>query len=425
MDGSKFSQASLLRKEHFHLNRNALIFGRMEDLHKRGEPIDRLTVLNELERFGEAAEAGGLTYLVDLDAGIPDVKSIAHWVQIIKEKAALRKLVFNSRKVMNLAMSEEHSAATIIRDLSRGLTRMEMKLDQRQTSVTPLEILNEHGGLEGFIGHAIKPGISTGFPQIDEAMMGLQEGCHYVIGGATGSGKTTLAENIAINVARNKFPVSIFSLEMSKEILLARSLCSLAQVPFKAYIRNDMMPSQRVAIKQAAAELAELPVHIDDFAGLTITELSSRLDRHVAEFGTRLYVVDYLQIVQADPEMKIRTAYDRVTAASTLCRMMARKHGISSIALSQLARPSDKKKNDRPTINDLKETGNIENDAAAVMLIWREELGKPGDANTRGKAECIFAKSRVGGQKTVHLEFIGKFYRFVDHGQQEAPEVDD
>jgi len=421
LDDALYSQARTLPVEAFSLEKHRKIFRRMQDMHERGECIDRVTIASELMKFGELEACDGMGYLASLDDGLPAKPKIDSYLHLIKEAYALRRLVLLGQRVIHTSCMQQDKPEKIIRSLSHTLTRMEMSLDQRKTSLTAKDVIEEHGGMQGFISHAIKPGISTGFPQWDEVTLGLQESCHYIVGGKTGSGKTAIVENIGVNVARSKHPVVFFSVEMSKEILLARAFCGMAEVPFKRYILGDLMPEERSRIKHAIEELSELPFYVDDTPDLTINELGARWDRAVAEHGARLVIVDYLQILSADRQDNLRTEYDRVTAGSKICRMKARQHKNSSIALSQLTRPADKKRqHDRPTISDLKASGGIENDAAAVALIWREEMGKPGDPNCRGKAECIFPKSRVGGMKTIHLEFQGRYYKFIDNGPPET-----
>ena len=428
LDAEKnYPQTTELRIEDFILRQHQMAFRRIRDLHERGDGIDRVTLTNELMNHGELEACGGFSYLVSLDDGLPNISNIRHYVGIVREKAALRRIIFLSQKTAQLSQTQEHAPAKILRDLSKTITHMEMGLATNKTLLSPQDILDEHGGVSNFLQHAIKPGISTGFPQVDEFTMGLQESCHYIIGGRTGSGKTSLGENIAINVAKDGHPVCFFSLEMSKELLMARAICCEARVPFKAYIRNDMDPDQRHAVADALDVITQLPFYVDDAAGLTMGEFSARADRAVAEKGIRLFLLDYLQIMNAEPEMELRTEYDRVTYASKLCRMLARKHKNSSIAVSQLSRPADKRKpGARPGLSDLKASGGIENDAAACILIHRPEMFDHVDQSLKFKAEAIIAKSRVGGQGTVHLTFTGKYYRFEDNGPPiGAPIVED
>ena len=427
LDGSLYAQtASILDANDFSLEKHRRIFKRMGEVHDDGGHIDRITIANRLMMRGELESCDGLAYLVSLDDGLPSSPHVESYARIVKEKSTLRGVIFASQHMINRAMLAEETAQDILEAADKTIQSLSALLLHKNTLLSPQDIFDEHGGVTSFMANSVKPGISTGFPQIDEYTMGLQEGCTYIIGGRTGSGKTSLAENIGINVAKAGFPVQMFSLEMSKELVLGRALCAEAKVPFKAYIKNDLLPDQIHAIAEAVDTLAGIPFYVDDSPDLTVSEMPSRLDRAVAEKNIRLFIVDYLQIANAEPELKLISEYDRVTYASKVCRMMARKHKISGIALSQLSRPADKRKpGARPTLSDLKSSGGIENDAAAAILIHRPEMFEPGNSSLRYKAEAIIAKSRVGGQGTVHLEFTGKYYRFEDKGPQEHIDYDD
>ena len=417
---------AILETNDFSLEKHRRIFKRAGEIFDDGFHIDRITVANRLMMFGELESCDGIGYLVELDTGIPDNFNIESYARIVKEKAVLRSIIFAAQHMANRAMQSEETAGTIIQSAQQTMVTLSAGLLLKKTMLSVEEVFHEHGGVSSFMQEAIRPGISTGFPQIDEYTMGLQSGCHYIIGGRTGSGKTTLAENILVNVAKLGIPVCMFSLEMSKELVIARAICAEARVPFKAYIKNDLLPEQLHAIQDATAVLAEIPFYVDDTPDLTVSQFPSRLERAVAEKGIQLYGLDYLQIMSAEPELRLFSEYDRVTFASRLCRMVSRKHNISSIALSQLSRPADKRKpGARPTLSDLKATGGIENDAAAAILIHRPEMFDHNNTQLKFKAEAIIAKSRVGGQGTVHLRFDGKFYRFSDEGPQEVDPYDD
>ena len=421
LDGEIYPQASaILEANDFSLEKHRRIYRRIHQVYEDGGHIDRITIANQLMMFGELESVDGLSYLISLDDGLPATPHIESYAWIVKEKAALRSTIFAAQHLINRAMMGEETAREIIAGAEETIQRIDAGLGSKQTLLSPTQIIESHGGIPSFLQHAIKPGISTGFPQIDEYTLGLQEGCHYIIGGRTGSGKTAMAENIGINVAKTGTPVAMFSLEMSKELVIARAVCAEAKVPFKAYIKNDMDPEQRHAVRDALNLIMELPFYIDDSPDLTVSQLPSRVDRAVRDKHIRLFITDYLQIMNAEPELKLFSEYDRVTFASKICRSAARKHNVSSIALSQLSRPADKRKpGAKPTLSDLKASGGIENDAAAAILLHRPEMFDHNNQSLKFKALAIIAKSRVGGQGDVTLRFDGKYYRFTDEGPTE------
>lgn len=427
LDDSWLSKAAAdLRPDDFSLDKHRRILTRMQELHERGERVDRVTVANELLRYNELETCDGLSYLVSLDDNLPQVVNLGSYVNIIKDKAALRRIIYLSQKTMQLAMAGEHPPAQILHQLGTKVAQYEVKHGGHSPLMTIREAFDAAGGLGSFLT-AIKMGLPTGFQQIDNLIMGLQPAGQYVIAGHTGSGKTALAQNIAVNLARAGYPGAIFSIEMSRQLLIARSLCSEARVPLKAYIRGDMDRDQRAAINKAAVELADLPLYIDETPGLTITELAMRVNRAVTEKKIKFFVLDYLQLLdwQSDKDLRFRTEYDAVTYASKSCRLLARRHDLASIILSQLSRPADKRKpEERPKLADLRMSGQIEQDAFAVLFVYRPELYQPGKTDLRGVAEIIVGKGRMGGGgKVAHLVYQGRFTRFEDHGVPEGKET--
>ncbi len=414
LDEAQFAKVGRqLKVEDFTLDQNRKVFKCMRELDAAGTHIDRVTVASELDRIGELKATGGLSYLISLDEGLPALPNIESYAQILREKSALRRIIYLSEKAKNIAVLQEHPPLKIIRDLRIAAGAMESALDPERQSWTNADILEESGGIQGFMTEAITPGVSTGFPQIDEAMLGLQKGAHYVFAGRTGSGKSAIAQNIAVHVAKAGHPVEFYSLEMPRKVLLARAMCAEAGLSFRDFVQGKFDHDEREMAKHALAELADLPMYIDDTPGLTINSFAARVDKAVLQHGTRLVILDYLQIIHGDPEMKLITGYQRVTYASQTCRMVARKHGISSIGLSQLSRPADKRKpGGRPTLSDLRESGAIEQDADAVAFVHRPEMFDRNNHALKGKAEFIFEKARSGNCPTLNLRFHGPSYKF-------------
>lgn len=417
---------SRLSEEHFSLKSHRLILKRMAALRDRGEHIDRITVANELMSNSELEAVGGLSYLVSLDDGLPELISVDSYVTVVLEKAALRRLVNLGQHTMNLAFAETTQSSVIMDRLGKKITQMQVQGGDKSTLLRPLDIMEAFpGGTPAFLLNSIKPGIPTGYQGIDDLVMGFHKGSQYVIAGSTGSGKSVLSSNIAVNIAKQGRPVAIFSLEMSKELLLGRAICAEAAVPLKGYIRGNLMSDQRKAVTEAAYKISELPLLIDDFAGLTISQLYARVGRAVAEHKIEVFVLDYLQILdyQAEKTMKFRNEYDAVTYASRTCRLLARNHNVASIVVSQLSRPADKRKlSEKPNLTDLRASGGIEQDAVAVMMIYRPELYTPGKEELRGKAEILIRKSRMGEPGTVNLLFEGKYVRFRETEETLASE---
>lgn len=418
MDGSLYGKISpTLAINDFSLQRHQRIFRRMGDVKERGEEIDRITVANELMKFGEL-EADGLSYLISLDDGMPEKPHVENYVTVVREKSALRRLVFLGQKLMATAGSQEHPVSRLLNDLSKSVTSIQIRMGRKSSFQNPAQIIDEYGGVVSFIDGAIDPGISFGYPQIDELLLGLQPDCQYIFAGRTSSGKSSLAMNVAVSLAKRGVPVAILSLEMTKEVLLARAICGEAHVPLKPYLKRDLMPDQRHAIADGVHTISELPIYIDDSAGMTISDMVEKVDRAVEEYKVRVFILDHLSRInwQGDQHLKLRDEYNGMTTASWTACMLARKHHLSSIVLCQLNRPEKRKESAPPNLSDLRSSGAIEQDATGVLMIHRRETFAPGKQDLKGLAEAYVRKSRNGETGVAYLKFRSAWTMFTDEG---------
>jgi replicative DNA helicase len=424
-DEALYTQAAgMLESEDFSLEKHRRIFRRMGELSKRAEHIDRATVANELLRWNELESCDGLSYLVSLDDDLPHLPNIGSYVRIVKDKSLLRRMIFASQNMMSRCLTGEDDPATILDGMGRYVTKMQSRYEVAIPLRTPLEVMQSHpGGVTGFLSEGIKMGLPTGFPQLDEKIMGLQKGGYYIFAGVPKSGKSSLVENICINLATAGHPGAVFSVEMSKEQWVARALCSIAEVPLKVYVKNELDAEQRKAINAAVATIEELSqkgtLFIDESPDLMISDFEQRLARAVQEKKIEWFALDYLQLLNTheDKHMKFYNATEAVTYASSVCRRVCRKYGVSGLVVSSLSKPTDRKKQgERPTYNDLRNSGQISFDAYAVIMIHRPEMFKPGDSALRGKAEAIVGLTRTGEAGTCHLEFRSRYTKFIDNG---------
>jgi len=412
-----------LSPELFHLESNRRILRRILELKEAGQEIDRVTVAERLSAFGELESIGGLSYLVSLDDGLPQLPNIGAYINTLREKSALRKLLSVGQKLMTQASAETEPPSRLLHGLGSYVSKMQMAYDPEPPSRTPLEIMQAHpGGVTGFLSEGIKMGLSTGFPQLDERIMGLQKGGYYVFAGVPKSGKSSLVENIGINLASSGHPGVVFSVEMSEKQWVARALCSIAEVPLRMYVKNELDRDQRKNINTAVATIEELSnnklLFVDETPDLMISDFEQRVARAVQEKKIEWFALDYLQILDthADKHLKFYNATEAVTYASSVCRRVCRKYGVIGLVVSSLAKPDRKKQCERPTYNDLKQSGQIAFDAYAVIMIHRPEMFKPGDSALRGKAEAIVGLTRMGEAGTCHLEFRSRYTKFIDNG---------
>jgi replicative DNA helicase len=432
LNESLLSECSSLEPEAFSLEKHRRIFQRMRQLHEDGEHIDRMTVANRLMMVNELAACGGLTYLVYLDSDLPQVSHIDSYVRIVQDKYTLRRIIFAGQHMMNLALENATPAEEVLRGAGETIAGIQADSTKKSSLLTPEQIMEEYGGLAGFVQHSVDPGVSWGFSQFDDHLLGLQPGCQYIIAGRTSSGKSALSGNVITSLAHRDLPVLFLSLEMTKEIVLARMICSRAQIPLKAYLRHELTNEQVLMALHAGAEISELPIWIDDAAGLTITGMAERVNEAVTKYKIRAFVLDHIHRVNffGDRHLQIRDKRQGVELASWTACLLARQHTkagnpLSSIVLCQLSRPADKRKNQEPPIlEDLRETANLEQDATGVIMLHRLEQFRP-EMEYRGRADAYIRKSRNGTTGKCELTFRSTYTKFIDDGPLTTTQEDE
>src|SRR5262252_2650650 len=300
LDDSLYIQAAgSLEVDDFSLEKHRRIFRRMGELQDRGERIDRITVANELMRFNELEACDGLSYLVSLDDGLPQIPNVESYIRIVKDKAVLRRIIFASQHMMNRCLMGEEEPEEILAGAEETL----LKLGEDRVKAGLLNagqiLQNYDGGISAFLDPSKRiKGISTGFTKFDEYTGGLHAGDLFILAGRPSMGKTALALNIAQHVAlRLKQTVAIFSLEMSKESLLTRMLCAAARVDSQRFRAGYLNAEERRRLSTSLAQIVEAPLYIDDTAGAHLMDMHAKLRRLQSEKRLALVVVDYLQLM--------------------------------------------------------------------------------------------------------------------------------
>src|ERR1044072_7396255 len=301
LDDALYVQAAgTLEADDFSLQKHRLIFRRMGDLQDRGERIDRVTVANELMKFNELEACDGLSYLVSLDDGLPHIPNLDSYIRIVKDKAELRRIIFASQNKLNRCLLGEEDPG----DILAGAEETLLKLGEARVKsglVNAETILSEYeGGINAFLDPSKRiKGISTGFAKFDEMTGGLHAGDLFIVAARPSMGKTALALNIAQHVAlKMKQTVAVFSLEMSKESLLTRMLCSAARVDSQRFRAGYLTQEERKKLNHALHELVDSPLYIDDTPGVHLMDMHAKLRRVQAERGKiGLVILDYLQLI--------------------------------------------------------------------------------------------------------------------------------
>jgi replicative DNA helicase len=420
LDDALYVQAAgTLEADDFSLESHRRIFKRMGELQERGEKIDRITVANELMKFNELEACGGLSYLVELDDGLPQIPNLDSYIRIVKDKAVLRRIIFASQHMMNRALAGEEEPDEILAGAEETLLKLG-EARMKSGLLNAGQILEDYeGGLNAFLDPSKRiKGIGTGFTKFDELTGGLHGGDLVIVAGRPSMGKTALALNIAQHVAlKNKQTVAIFSLEMSKESLLTRMLCSAARVDSQKFRAGYLNQEERRKLNHALQELVQAPLYIDDTPGAHLMDMHAKLRRLQSErHHLGLVIVDYLQLMTAGARFENRN--QEVSALSRGMKMLAKELNAPVMVLSQLSRAVENRQGDhRPQLSDLRESGSIEQDADVVAFVFREECYQPKNENLRGLAELIVGKQRNGPVGTVNLVFLHAQTKFENRAE--------
>lgn len=412
LDKNAISTASeILTGDDFYKEAHRQIFNAALELYNRNEPVDLVTIVDSLRGKGILDNIGGITYLSNLVSSVPTTANVKYYAKIVEEKSTLRKLIKSSSEIIEKCYSSSDDLIGIIDTAEKNI----FNISQKATShdFEPMSSLLEKGfnQIENLYNNkGAVTGIPTGFTEIDSKTSGFQKGDLVLIAARPSMGKTAFALNIAEYAAiRNNNSVAIFSLEMSKEQLAFRMLCSEANIDMLKLRTGDLEDDDWVRLAKSAGPLASAKIFIDDTPGITVTEMRSKCRRLKMEHGLDLIIVDYLQLMQGSSRTENRQ--QEVSDISRSLKALAKEMDTPLIALSQLSRAPEARADHRPMLSDLRESGSIEQDADIVSFLYRDEYYDK-ESEKRNIAEVIIAKQRNGPTGTVELAFIGKYTKF-------------
>lgn len=401
----------ILKEDDFYRNAHRRIFSAILHLYEHSEPVDLITLSEVLKTRGELDDVGGVAYLNSLVNGVPTAANISYYAKIIKEKALLRKLINRTTEIVSQSYSISGDVDEFIDQAER--TIFEISEDRVRPSFYPIKdlIKSSFKTIERlYEKRQLITGVPTGFQRLDELTSGLQPSDLIIIAGRPSMGKTALALNIAQNASvQAAIPAAIFSLEMSKEQLALRMLCSEAKVDAHRLRGGFLSESDWPKLTRAAGSLSEAPLFIDDTPGLSALEMRAKTRRLKIEHNLGLVIVDYLQLMRGRARADSRE--QEISDISRSLKALAKELSIPVIALSQLNRRVEERGDKRPQLSDLRESGAIEQDADVILFLYREEVYNKSEEN-RGKAEIIIGKQRNGPTDKVDLAFLDKYTRF-------------
>ena len=402
----------------FYRDAHKKIFQAIVDLYSSNKAVDLVTLTEELKKRGALEEVGGAAYLTELTAAVPTAANVAHYAKIVKEKAILRNLINTATQIVAQSYDGQQDANVLLDKAERLI--FDISGSQLQgISVSIKDIVKDSiEAIEGFYRRkAHVTGLPTGFDDLDMMTAGLHGGELIVIAGRPSMGKSALSACIAeyVGVQEQK-PVAIFSIEMSKEQLVQRMLCSHARVELQKARSGFLTQSDWPKLVTAAGRLAEAPIYIDDSAALTALELRAKARRMKSRHNIELIIVDYLQLMTGSTNIENRQ--QEISEISRSLKALAKELNLPLIAVSQLSRAPEKRETFRPRLSDLRESGAIEQDADVVMLLFREEYYNPKETN-KGIAEVIVAKQRNGPVGSQNLIFLSEYTKFENLSRRE------
>ena len=414
----------ILTPGHFYRTAHQKIFAAALNLYEKNEPVDLITLSEELKRLKILDEVGGAYYLTELSETVPSSANVDHHLRIVLERYLLRKLIEESAGIARDCYDASEDVFEIIdRSEQRIFGLSEKRLKGSFEHISPImheafETIERFHERQGTV-----TGVPSGFTKLDELTSGFQPSELIIVAGRPSMGKTALCLNIARTIAvETKEPVGIFSLEMSKRQLALRLLCAEARVDAHGVRTGRLADDQWQKLSMCVGVLTEAPVFIDDTPGIGVLELRAKARRLKKEKDVRLIIIDYLQLMQGP-----RNAESRQQEISTISRSLkglAKELDVPVIALSQLSRAVEVRGGERrPMLSDLRESGAIEQDADVVLFIYRPEFYlKQEEAEIKqlaGKAEVIIGKQRNGPVGTVHLNFVKKWAMFENPAFEE------
>lgn len=402
-------------EEDFYRPAHGAIYRACVDLYEAGSKVDLVLLLERLKEKGVADQIGGVMYLLELAESMPSATSATYYATQVRKVAKLRRLIETAGRIL-------HEAYTSGDDPDRILDAAEGELFKiagdapLSDAVTATQLMQEtYAGLEAADGRAIT-GLETGFLELDDMTRGLQNGELVIVAARPSMGKTALALNMAAHIAvALKAPVVVFTMEMPRKQIGERLLCSRAAIDSGTVRRNALNPQQWERIQVGAGELSESPLYIDDQPSLSALQLRAKARRYAQRFGIKAVFVDYLQLMSGP---KSDSREQEVSAISRGIKALARELNVPVVCLSQLNRGPENREGHRPRMSDLRESGAIEQDADAVILLHREDYYHQRDENQNYQptnvAEVIVGKQRNGPTGTVKLAWHGPTMRFAN-----------
>lgn len=403
----------IIRPGDFYKEANGEIYDAIINLFNKSEPVDLITLSEELKRRGTLESIGGFSYLANLSGGVATSANTEYYCKIVEEKSILRKLISSSNEIIGHAYEDAEDVSVIIEKAEKNIFDITQGAHKQGFAPINEVLLDSFAKIEEMAANkGGLTGLTTGFIDLDNKLSGLQKSDLFLLAARPSMGKTALGINMVTNAALEAgAKAAIFSLEMSKEQLVQRMISSTAHVDLQKIISGDLSEDEWLQIINSMGPLSQAQVYIDDTAGISLMEMKAKCRRLKVEKGLDLILIDYLQLMQMEGKQESRQ--QEISAISRGLKALAKEMDCPVVALSQLSRAPELRADHRPILSDLRESGAIEQDADVVMFLYRDDYYDE-DSDKKNIGEAIIAKHRNGPTGTVELVFKREFTKFLN-----------
>lgn len=401
----------VLKGEEFYKESHRHLFGAIKDLYDNDEPVDIVTLVDLLRGRGHLEIVGGISYISDLAKSVATTSNVKKHARIIDEKYTLRRLILSSNEIIEKCYSQHEDVQNVLGHAEKNIFDISQKKNNQDFEHISATITKSFEDFEKLYKNKGEiTGIPSGFRDLDRTTSGFQKGDMILVAARPSMGKTAFVLNLALTAGlRAGKSVAVFSLEMGKEQLVYRMLCSEANVDMQKLRVGDLGEEDWIKLARAAGPMANSKIFIDDTPSISISEMRSKCRRLKIEKGLDYIIIDYLQLMTGSRKSESRQ--QEVSEISRSLKGLAKEIGAPVIALSQLSRAPEMRADHRPILSDLRESGSIEQDADVVMFLYRDEYYNK-DTEKKGIAEVILAKQRNGPTGTVELAWVGQYTKF-------------
>lgn len=402
-----------LKPDDFYRDDNREIYSAMLELYGTGGNIDTITLKQQLNLRGSLEKVGNIAYIASLIDNVPTTLNVEDYIKIVEEKSTLRQLIKSANDILKLCYSQSIEVNGIIEETEKKIFDVLQNRSSRGYASIKEILITAFDEIEKRYKNKSKiSGMPSGFIDLDVKTSGLNPSDLIIVAARPAMGKSAFVLNIADYVASHEhMPVMMFSLEMSKEQLVNRILCSESEIDSMKLRNAELTSEDWLKLGQASGQLADVPLYIDDTPGLSAAELRAKCRKAKLEKNIGLVIIDYMQLMES--KLRNESRQQEISEISRSLKILAKELNVPVIALSQLSRASEARADHRPMLSDLRESGAIEQDADIVLFLHREDYY---DENTdkKGIAEVIIAKNRNGATGTVELAWLGKYTKFAN-----------